>query len=128
MPTRKVTEKQPDAEELVQEAEQEQPVEPALDVLEEEPGAPDSDESVQEPTAEEPPPDSLEAKALAAHVKAHLGQHKKEFEPERDIKLMHTYGGLYRVFPNNKHVHVASYEDLENMSAQQVYDAVKAAK
>lgn len=81
------------------------------------------------PAANEPePPDHVRAfaRSVRAHADAPRGQH---IEPVRGVTLLYGYNGLLRAYPGGgqRHVHVATHEDLATMSDQQLYDAAMAA-
>jgi hypothetical protein len=72
------------------------------------------------------PPEA--ATALAQMVRDTASTRDVLFVPEPGVVLMFGYGGLVRVLPAHRHVHIATVDELAAMSDQQVYDAVKDAK
>lgn len=79
----------------------------------------DEEEESGEPEAPEP------VRVFAATVRNHANT-RKPFEPVRGVTLMYGYNGLLRVH-GPVHVHVATADEVAEMSDQALYDAVMAA-
>lgn len=86
---------------------------------------PDAAPDEAEQPAEAPEP-SEEVRKFVAMIHSHTHTHGKQFEPACGVVLQFGYNGLLRVHGHG-HVHVATLDELAEMSDQQVYDAVMAA-
>lgn len=84
-----------------------------------------------EPATEETAPEpSEEVRNFARTVRGHSHTRNKVFEPARGISLQYGYNGLLRTHAGGgfHHVHVATHDELAEMSDQALYDAVMQAK
>lgn len=86
---------------------------------------PEQDDEEQVAVKEPEPPEHVRAfaEAVRAHASAPRGQH---LEPAKGVHVLYGYNGLLTTRGHN-HVHVATHEDVAQMSDQQLYDAVMAA-
>lgn len=83
-----------------------------------------TDQAPEEAPVVEPPE---EVRVFAAAVRSHANARNQNFEPKKDVKLRYSHNGLLRVHPHNRFTHIATHEELPEMSDQDLHDAVMAA-
>ena len=78
------------------------------------------------PLPESEPSEEVRKFVALIHLNNHKAARGKQFEPTHGVVLQFGYNGLLRLRGHN-HVHIATVDELAEMSDQQVYDAVMAA-
>jgi hypothetical protein len=73
----------------------------------------------------EPEPEAPEhVRALARKVRQHIGKQRHHFEAAANVPVMYGYNGLSHVVNGHAVKHIATRDELSEMSDQQIYDAV----
>lgn len=85
---------------------------------------------IEQPAEETTPEPSEEVRNFARTVRSHSHTRNKVFEPARGVSLQYGYNGLLRTHAGGgfHHVHVATHDEMAEMSDQALYDAVMRAK
>ena len=73
------------------------------------------------------PPVSEETRVFAQTVRDYAGTRDVFFGLAPGVICLFGYSGLSRVMPAHRYVHIATVAELDAMSDQQIYDAVKQA-
>lgn len=102
-------------------AEQPAPQEEPTPVIEEQPAV----EAQPEPAPAEEPvyvPDHV--RQLARKVRQHIGNPRISFDAADGVPVMYGYNGLSHVVHGHPATHIATRDELSEMSEQEIYDRV----
>lgn len=74
----------------------------------------------KEPEPEVPP----HVRAVARVVRQHIGKQRHQFDAAQDVPVLYGYNGLSHTVNGHAVTHIATRDELSEMSDQQIYDRV----